>query len=98
MLRTLYRCLIRLHPFSFRVRFQEELLSLFDEAESEWGTGFLVGDVAVSLVRRWSMNPLLWKWFIAGIGGLLLLVIAFGSFLPWDKPVNLRLVAHLTIH
>jgi len=88
MMRALYRCLIRLHPSSFRVRFQEEMFDVFDEGESEWGARSLVGDVGVSLVRQWLTHPLLWRWLVAGLWGLLLLVIAIGSFLPWDKPVN----------
>jgi hypothetical protein len=88
MMRGLYHGLIRLHPSSFRTRFQEELLGVFDEAESEWGACSLVGDVGVSLVCQWLTHSLLWRWFVAGIGGLLLLVIAFGSFLPWDRPVS----------
>jgi hypothetical protein len=87
MMRTLYRCFLRLHPASFRVRFQEELLGVFDEAEPDWGARSLVSDLAFSLVRQWITHPFLWRWFVAGIGGLLFLAIAFGSYLPWDKPV-----------
>lgn len=88
MIRGLYRCLIQLHPRSFRLRFQEELLDVFDQAEHEWGACSLVADIALSLVRRWLTHPFLWRWFVASVGALLLLVIAFGSFLPWDRPVH----------
>jgi hypothetical protein len=42
---------------------------------------------ALSLLRQWIIRSELWKWLIAGIGGVVLLLIAFGSFLPWDKPL-----------
>jgi hypothetical protein len=87
MTRGLYHCLIRLHPSSFKVRFQDEMLGVFDEAEHEWGAWVLVGEIGGSLVRQWLVSPILWKWFVASIGGLLLLTIAFGSFLPYDRPV-----------
>lgn len=87
MTRTLFCCLIRLHPYSFRARFQEEMLDVFDEAESEWGAHSLVGDAVASLFRLWLTHPFLWRWVLASIGGFLFLAIAFGSFLPWDRPV-----------
>ena len=64
------------------------MLGVFDEAEKEWGAYFLVGEVTLSLVRQWAFSPILWKWFVASLGGFVLLLIAFGSFLPWDKPFS----------
>ena len=32
MVRNLYRCLVWLHPSAFRLRFEEEMLWIFDEA------------------------------------------------------------------
>jgi hypothetical protein len=40
--RWLYRCLVRLHPAVFRLRFEEEMLWIFDEA--------LLGDGSISLL------------------------------------------------
>jgi hypothetical protein len=88
MLRHLYRGLVRLHPSPFRVRFKDELVYVFDEAERTFGSASIVGDACVSLIRQWLRNRNLWKWVAASIGGIVLLVIAFGSFLPWDSPVR----------
>ena len=88
MLRNLYRALIRLHPLPFRARFKDEMDWIFDEAESTFGSASLVGDACVSLFRQWLTNRILWKWVVASVGGILLLAIAFGSFLPWDKPMG----------
>ena len=88
MLRHLYRGLVRLHPSPFRVRFKDELVYVFDEAERTFGSASLVGDACVSLIRQWLKNRNLWRWVAASIGGIVLLVIAFGSFLPWDRPVR----------
>ena len=88
MLRDLYRCLVRLHPAAFRMRFKDEMLWVFDEAEATFGAASLVGDACVSLIRQWLKNQDLWRWVAASFAGILLLVIAFGSFLPWDRPVH----------
>jgi uncharacterized protein YhhL (DUF1145 family) len=56
-MRPLYRCLIRLHPLPFRVRFQEEMLWLFDEAGGEGDGLWLVRDAALSLFRQWFLRP-----------------------------------------
>ena len=87
-MRFLYTLLISLHPFSFRKRFAQEMLLIFDEAASSWGAGSLFCDALLSLLRQWLIRSELWKWVVAGIGGVVLLIIAFGSFLPWDKPVQ----------
>jgi hypothetical protein len=88
MVRDLYRCLVRLHPAAFRVRFKDEMLWVFDEAEATFGAASLIADACTSLVRQWLKNPDVWRWVAASFGGILLLVIAFGSFLPWDRPVH----------
>ena len=88
MLRNLYRCLIRLHRSPFRVRFRDEMVWVFDEAERTFGRASLVGDACVSLIRQWLKNRDLWRWVAASFGGILLLVIAFGSFLPSDRLVH----------
>ena len=86
--RALYGWLVRLHPVSFRLRFEEELTLVFDEAEDSWGAGFLIGDAAKSLVRQWLEDRDVWRWIAAGAAGIFLLAIAFGSFLPWDRALN----------
>jgi hypothetical protein len=87
-MRHLYALLISLHPSSFRKRFAPEMLLIFDEAANSRGAGSLFVDAILSLLRQWLIRSGLWKWVVAGIGGVLLLIIAFGSFLPWDKPVQ----------
>jgi hypothetical protein len=88
MVRGLYRCLIWLHPAAFRLRFEEEMLWIFDEAASAWGTAPLFSDASVSLVRQWLLRSGLWRWVVAGIAGIIPLILAFGSFLPWDRLVG----------
>jgi hypothetical protein len=88
MIRGLYRGLVRLHPHAFRVRFAQEMFAIFDEAESTWGPAFLLGDATASLARQWLTNWNVWRWLAASGAGILLLAIAFGSYLPWDKPMS----------
>ena len=88
MVRGLYRCLIRLHPAAFRLQFQEEMSWIFDHAVGTWGAASLVADAITSLSRQWLLRSGLCKWAAAGIAGIVLLIIAFGSFLPWDRPLS----------
>jgi hypothetical protein len=88
MVRGLYRGLIWLHPAAFRLRFEEEMLWIFDEAANAWGTASLFSDASVSLVRQWLLRSGLWRWVVAGIAGIIPLILAFGSFLPWDRLVG----------
>jgi hypothetical protein len=88
MMRTLYRFLVWLHPATFRLRFEEEMLWIFDEGADARGTASLFLDASVSLARQWLLRSRLWRWVVAGIAGIILLIIAFGSFLPWDRPMG----------
>jgi hypothetical protein len=85
MVRGLYRHLVLLHPAPFRARFQEEMLWVFDEAAVRWGATALIADAVLSLIRQWLVRLKIWKWIAAGVAAVVLLAIAFGSFLPWDK-------------
>jgi len=80
MTRTLYRWLIGLHPPAFRWRFEEELLWIFDESCEASGAALLY-DAAISLLRQWLLREGMWKWVLAGIAGMVPVVIGFGSFL-----------------
>jgi len=84
-MRYLYASLIRLHPPAFRQQFAQEMLWIFEEAEDAWGAGSLFRDAILSLLRQWLIRSDLWKWVVAGLAGVVPLVIAFGSFLPWDR-------------
>lgn len=81
MTRTLYRWLICLHPPTFRARFEEELLWIFEESIQASNGIPLVSDAAVSLLRQWLFRSEMGKWLLAGIAGALPIVIGFGSFL-----------------
>lgn len=81
MTRTLYRCLVRLHPPAFRLRFEEELLWIFDESSNALCRVPLVYDAVISLLRQWLLRSGMWKWVLGGIAGALPVVIGFGSFL-----------------
>jgi hypothetical protein len=88
MIGRLYRALVWLHPSAFRLRFADEMLWIFAEAETAWGAAALLGDAALSLLRQWLIRTALWKWALATIAALIPLIISFGSFLPWDRPVH----------
>lgn len=85
---SLYVLLIRLHPASFRKRFGGEMLWIFDETANSWGVGALLVDAILSLLRQWLIRSELWKWFVAAIASAVPLLIAFGRFLPWDRPLS----------
>jgi hypothetical protein len=87
-MRFVYALLISLHPPSFSERFAQEMLWIFDEAANSWGAGSLLRDAILSLLRQWLIRSELWKWLVAGIAGVVPLIIAFGSFLPWDRPLH----------
>ena len=80
MTRTLYRWLVYLHPSAFRLRFEDELLWIFDES-SHAGVAPLFYDAIISLSRQWVMRSGMWKWALGGIAGVLPILIGFGSFL-----------------
>jgi hypothetical protein len=88
MMRRAYRYLLRLHPAAFRKQFAHEMLWIFDEAVEARGAAALFRDAAVSLLRQRLLRSGLWMWVVASIAGIIPLLIAFGSFLPWDKPVG----------
>jgi hypothetical protein len=88
MMRRAYRFLLWLHPAVFRRQFEEEMLWIFDEAADTWGSASLFADAGASLLRQWLLRSGLWRWVVATIVGFIPLIVAFGSFLPWDKPLN----------
>jgi hypothetical protein len=87
-MRFLYTLIIRLHPPYFRKRFAQEMFLIFDEGAESWGTASLLRDAIFSLFRQWLIRSELWKWLVAAIAGVVPLIIAFGSFLPWDRPMH----------
>jgi len=87
MIRNLYRWFIRLHPPAFRLRFEQELLWIFDESRCSSGAVPLLCDAAISLLRQWLVRSGMWKWVLAGVAGALPVLIGFGSFL-FDWPMR----------
>jgi len=71
MMRALYRCLLQLHPPSFRRQFAGEMLWIFEEASSSQGTLALFLDGLISLARQWLLRSGSWKVAVAIVGGLL---------------------------
>jgi len=60
MLRSLYRCALRLHPLAFRKRFGDEMLSIFDQASGTATAHKLLLDALFSLSRQWTLRPEFW--------------------------------------
>jgi len=57
MLRRLYRCVVRLHPPSFRRRFGDEMLYIFDQQKGmQPGLGLILESI-FSLFRQWVLRP-----------------------------------------
>ena len=77
MTRVLYRCLVRLHPSTFRQEFAGEMLWIFDEASAAHGVTHLFADGFVSLARQWLIRQGVWKVLLAAAGGLLYISLAF---------------------
>lgn len=57
MLRRLYRCAVRLHPSSFRRRFGEEMLYIFDQQKGTLSALRVMLDCVFSLLRQWMLRP-----------------------------------------
>lgn len=94
MTRSLYRWLIRLHPPAFRLRFEPELLWIFDECRDSSGAAPLLYDALISLLRQWLVRSGMWKWVLGGISGALPVLIGFGSFLfNWPCTTRDRIIS-----
>ena len=83
MVHRLYRCLVWLHPADFRLRFEEEILWIFDEAADGCGSASLLRDASVSLLRQWFIRSQVWKWMVAGTAAVVPPILIFGN---WDPP------------
>jgi hypothetical protein len=71
MLRTLYTCLLLMHPPAFRRRFTAEMLCIFDEALPSTGASTLLFDGLASLARQWVLRSGSWKPAVAVLGACL---------------------------
>ena len=54
--RSLYRCLLRLHPEVFRNEFADEMLWIFDQACAKGSVAPLFADALVSIARQWILR------------------------------------------
>lgn len=61
MLRSLYRCVLHLHPPSFRKRFADEMLSIFEASAGKPAAVKLLADGLTSLMRQWTLRPEFWN-------------------------------------
>jgi hypothetical protein len=57
MLRRIYRCAVRLHPSSFRRRFGDEMLYIFDQQRGTLAALGVMLDCVLSLLRQWTRRP-----------------------------------------
>jgi D-alanyl-D-alanine carboxypeptidase len=54
--RSLYRCILRLHPAAFRREFGDEMLWIFDEERAKRSVVALYADAFASLGRQWLLR------------------------------------------
>jgi hypothetical protein len=71
MTRAFYQWLLQLHPKTFRQQFAAEMLWIFDEAVTIQGSGTLLADGFVSLLRQWLVRNGTLKIVGGLVGGLL---------------------------
>jgi hypothetical protein len=57
MLKRLYRCVVRLHPPSFRRHFGEEMVYIFDQQRGMLAALGVTLDCVLSLLRQWTLRP-----------------------------------------
>ena len=61
MLRLLYRSVLRLHPPTFRSRFADEMLAIFDQVQGTRTKFGLLMDGIFSLFRQWALRGEFWN-------------------------------------
>ena len=62
--RSLYRCLVQLHPPAFRRRFAPEMFWIFDEIADHDARVELFTDALMSLARQWIVREAIQKLLI----------------------------------
>ena len=90
MSRTIYWCLLRLHPPSFREQFAEEMLWIFDQAAASDGLSRFFTDGVVSLVRQWLFRRGAWVAPAAIAWGLLQVMIVLALTGAANEPNAVR--------
>jgi hypothetical protein len=76
--RSVYRCLLWLHPPGFRRQFGGEMLWIFDEAAASEGRLGLLFDGMISLLRQWVVGCGAWKLLAAAFVAALQLMFFVG--------------------
>jgi hypothetical protein len=61
MLKHIYGRLIAFHPECFRSQFGDEMLSIFDQAQTRSARLRLIADAVISLIRQWGFRPQFWQ-------------------------------------
>lgn len=73
-MRFLYRCLLWLHPASFRDQFAGEMLWIFDQAATYGLACALFADGFISLARQWILRAGAWKVAASGLSSFLMII------------------------
>lgn len=76
MTRSLYRCLVRLHPPAFRREFADDMICLFDDASAQQSGIALLFDALLSLLRQWLFSGG-WKLLAASFIGAMQVLFLF---------------------
>jgi len=77
--RTFYKLLLFCHPPSFRGRFGDEMLWIFEETLTSHQRWELLADGFASLLRQWFLRSgAIWKLPLAALGGLLAPLFGLG--------------------
>jgi hypothetical protein len=88
MKRVAYRWLIWLHPHTFRERFGDEMLSIYDDAAGRQDFRLFADSVA-SLIRQWLFHSDLWKPLAgAALSILVVLSCAYSLKSSFDKTLR----------
>jgi CubicO group peptidase (beta-lactamase class C family) len=82
--RSLYRCLVQMHPATFRRRFAPEMLWIFDEIADHDARIELFSDALVSLARQWVVRVAIQKLLIGELRFGPLPATGSGQF-SWER-------------
>jgi len=82
--RSLYRCLVQLHPPAFRRRFAPEMLWIFDEIADRDARIELFSDALMSLARQWVVRVAIQKLLIGELRFGPLPATGSGQF-AWER-------------
>ena len=85
MMRSLYACLVWIHPRAFRRAFGDQMLCIFDEMTRHGvSASGLALDGVVSLVRQWFLRQGLWR----ACASIALSALLFVAALRWERAIR----------